>query len=88
MAIQVTVNMVTTEVVVNSQDIQCSVNAAPVQAEINCCGNGLLGVPGTGDTGDILTKPVQGLRTTHFYRRDQGLISNRGQLAKTLALGG
>lgn len=72
MAIQVTVNMVTAEVVVNSQDIQCSVNAAPVQAEINCCGNGLLGVPGTGTTGDVLTKTGAGATDYAFLPPGSG----------------
>lgn len=56
MSIQVTVNMVTAEVAVNTQGVECEVNFAPVNAEINCCGNGVLGVPATGDTGDVLTR--------------------------------
>lgn len=51
MSIQVTVNMVTAEV---------TVNASPINAQINCCGNGVYGVPPGGDVGDVLTKTGAG----------------------------
>lgn len=54
MAIQVSVNIVTAEVSVNAQDIQCEVNFTPAQAEISCCGNGNR-LPTDGDPGDVLT---------------------------------
>lgn len=60
MPVQVTVNVVTAEVTINDQPIVCEVNASPVQAQINCCGDGVLGVPGTGDVGDVLTKTGAG----------------------------
>lgn len=48
--------MVTAEVTVSTPEIFCEVNAGPVQAEINCCGNGNLQVPATGNVGDVLTR--------------------------------
>jgi len=75
MPIQVTVNMVTAEVNVNSQDIQCEVNFTPAQAEIQCCGNGILGVPGDGDLGDILTKTGAGA-TGYAWQPASGLSTD------------
>ena len=66
MAVSVTVNIVTAEVTVNQQDIACSVNAGPVQAEINCCGNGILAVPASGNVGDVLTKTGAGATDYEF----------------------
>lgn len=51
MSINVTVNMVTAEV---------TVNTSPINAQINCCGNGVYGVPPDGDVGDVLTKTGAG----------------------------
>ena len=56
----ITVNVVTSEVTVNTPAVQCEVLAAPIEVEINCCGGGSLGVPTTGDVGDVLTKTGAG----------------------------
>lgn len=56
----ITVNVVTSEVTVNTPNVQCDVLAAPIEVEINCCGGGVLGVPQTGNTGDVLTKTGAG----------------------------
>lgn len=60
MAIQVIVNMVTAEVSVNAQPVECEVLFAPANVEIQCCGSGVLGVPVTGNVADILTKTGAG----------------------------
>lgn len=52
----ITVNVVTSEVTVNTPAVRCNVSAAPIEVEINCCGGGVLGVPQGGDVGDVLTK--------------------------------
>ena len=52
----ITVNVVTSEVTVNTPAVRCDVSAAPIEVEINCCGGGVLGVPQGGDVGDVLTK--------------------------------
>ena len=52
----ITVNVITSEVTVNTPTVQCDVSAAPIEVEINCCGGGVLGVPQTGNVGDVLTK--------------------------------
>lgn len=52
----ITVNVVTSEVIINIAPVDCTVNGAPVEVEINCCGGGVLGVPQDGDVGDVLTK--------------------------------
>lgn len=52
----ITVNVITSEVTVNTPTVQCDVSAAPIEVEINCCGGGVLGVPHDGDVGDVLTK--------------------------------
>lgn len=52
----ITVNVVTSEVIINTAPVDCTVNGAPVEVEINCCGGGVLGVPQDGDVGDVLTK--------------------------------
>jgi Uncharacterized conserved protein (DUF2190) len=52
----ITVNVVTSEVTVNTPQVNCDVMAAPIEVEINCCGGGVLGVPTTGNVGDVLTK--------------------------------
>lgn len=53
----ITVNVVTSEVTVNTPSVSCDVFAAPIEVEINCCaGGGGLGVPPDGDPGDVLTK--------------------------------
>lgn len=52
----ITVNVTTAEVTVNTAPVDCTVNGAPVEVEINCCGGNVLGVPQTGNVGDVLTK--------------------------------
>ena len=52
----ITVNVVTSKVIINTAPVDCTVNGAPVEVEINCCGGGVLGVPQDGDVGDVLTK--------------------------------
>ena len=47
----ITVNVITSEV---------TVNTPAVEVEINCCGGGVLGVPHSGDVGDVLTKTGAG----------------------------
>lgn len=52
----ITVNVITSEVTVNTPAVNCDVLAAPIEVEINCCGGGVLGVPQDGNVGDVLTK--------------------------------
>lgn len=52
----ITVNVVTSEVTVNTPTVQCDVLAAPIEVEIHCCGGGVRGVPSAGNVGDVLTK--------------------------------
>ena len=52
----ITVNVITSEVTVYTPAVSCNVSAAPIEVEINCCGGGVLGVPHTGNVGDVLTK--------------------------------
>lgn len=52
----ITVNVTTSEVTVNTPTVQCDVLAAPIEVDINCCGGGVLGVPVSGNVGDVLTK--------------------------------
>ena len=75
----ITVNVITSEV---------TVNTPAVEVEINCCGGGVLGVPHTGDVGDVLTKTGAGATDYAFlppgssanfevYEAGQNLSSGR-----------
>lgn len=70
----ITVNVITSEVTVNTPTVQCDVSAAPIEVEINCCGGGVLGVPHTGNVGDILTKT--GAAATDFEFLPPGSAAN------------
>lgn len=56
----ITVNVITSEVTVNTPSVSCDVFAAPIEVEIHCCGGGVRGVPADGDAGDVLTKTGTG----------------------------
>lgn len=84
----ITVNVITSEVTVNTPTVQCDVSAAPVEVEINCCGGGVLGVPHDGDVGDVLTKtgaaatdyawlPPGGAANFEVYPAGENLSSGR-----------
>lgn len=62
----ITVNVVTSEVTVNTPQVDCDVLAAPIEVEIHCCGGGVLGVPTAGDPGDVLTKTGTGATDYEF----------------------
>ena len=75
----ITVNVITSEV---------TVNTPAVEVEINCCGGGVLGVPHSGDVGDVLTKTGAGATDYAFlppgssanlevYEAGQNLSSGR-----------
>ena len=84
----ITVNVITSEVTVNTPAVSCDVSAAPIEVEINCCGGGVLGVPHSGDVGDVLTKTGAGATDYAFlppgssanfevYEAGQNLSSGR-----------